>query len=331
MGDGWPTSSATAEGMDASELLAMEEAIAAGDVADPDAIAIARNGKLVYEWYADDSQRGLHDLRSATKSVTSLLVGMAVEAGAISSVDDSVSEYVSGGGDTFRAITLEHLLLMSSGLDCNDWVPASPGNEERMYRSDDWVSFVLGLPAARQPGEPATYCTGGVVLLGHVVARATGVRFDAFASTKLFEPLEVTQLAWDPTPEGGIDSGGHLQLRARDFLKLGQLVLSEGSWKGQQLVSADWIRLSTAAHTTLGDSQYGYLWWRNTFNIQGTPVETIFARGNGGQYLFVFPELSLTAAFTGSHYNQPEGDVPLELVGRFVLPATLQRPQSGGG
>lgn len=332
--DGWSVSSLDAEGLAPEFLESLEARIENGDYAAPDSLLIARNGKLVYERYWNGFERNEpHDLRSATKSLTSLLVGIAIDQGLLPGQDTPVlprlSAYAPLANPDARKeqLTVRHLLEMRTGLACDDWRPDSPGNEERMYRSRDWVRFVLDLPVAESPDTSSRYCTGGVVVLGALVQDAAALSFPEFSRRHLFAPLGITELAWDAAAGTGArtDTGGHLRLRPRDFAKVGQLVLDEGTWKGQPVVSKEWVRVSTEGRHPLGDSKYGYLWWRNTFTVQGTPVDAVFARGNGGQYLFVFPSLGLVAAFTGSHYNDPKQDQPIDMVGRHVLSAVLAR------
>lgn len=337
-GDGWEVSSLAAEGLDQARLDALERSLIEGQYQPPDALVVARNGRLVYEQYWNGfGPERLHDLRSATKSITSLLAGIAMDRGHIVGADARAvtffPEYqgLFRGDDRKARITLAHLLAMSSGLECNDWNPASAGNEEKMYRSRDWLRFVLGLPAVHEPGEVRSYCTGGVVLLGDVVARAAAQTIPAFSRDALFAPLGITRFEWQARPEGGTDTGGHLRLRPRDLAKVGQLLLDKGRWHGVQVVSSSWVETSTASRGRLGDSEYGDLWWRNTFRVSGAPFEAIFARGNGGQYLFVFPALRMVALFMGSHYNSPIGDQALEMCARFLLTAVGASEGSNGG
>ncbi|HEX8698900.1 MAG TPA: serine hydrolase [Myxococcaceae bacterium] len=328
--DGWEVSSLEAEGMNPERLAELERQLASGDYPAPDSLLIARNGKLVYERYWNGFSRDKsHDLRSATKSLTSMLTGIALEQKLLPGVDTPVlpllREYAPLKNEDARKerLTLRHLLQMRTGLACNDWQENSPGKEERMYDSRDWVKFILDLPMTEEPGQTSAYCTGGVVVLGAAVENAAGEPFPEFARRHLFEPLGITQLKWQHADGGRTDTGGHLHLRPRDFAKLGQVMLEGGRWRGQQLVPEAWVKESTTGSHPLGDSKYGYLWWVNTFGISGTPVDTFFARGNGGQYLFVFPSLNLVAVFTGSFYNEPESALALELCGRFVLTSAL--------
>lgn len=333
--DGWAVASFEDAGVQRSWFDALERDVKEGTVALPDAVLVARDGSLLYERYWNDFKReDAHDLRSATKSVTSLLVGMAHERGLLPDLDAPVLPLlpdlapVRNGDARKERITLRHLLQMRSGLSCDDWDAKSPGNEESMYDTHDWVRLIVDLPMRDDPGTVTRYCTGGVVLLGAVLEHVSGRSVADLSREWLFAPLAVQEFSWSAAGKRGTDTGGHLRLRPRDFLKLGQVVVNGGTWRGERLVSEEWVTESTKALGPLGDASHGLLWWSTRFVIQGTPVEVSFARGNGGQYVFVAPSLSLTAAFTASHYNEAGSALPLELFGRYVLPAALglERP-----
>jgi CubicO group peptidase (beta-lactamase class C family) len=290
---------------------------------------VMRRGRVVLEQYWNGYDRtALQDLRSATKSLTALLVGVAIDRGALSGVDEPVRTTLGGAfPDLDARLTLAHLLTMRSGLACDDRDPRSPGQEEQMYRAPDWARFFLELPRVEAPGEGAAhYCTGGAVLLGRVLATATGRPVPAFAAEVLFGPLGIHGEQWASFDEGRqTDTGGHLSLRPEDLARIGQLMLQHGAWAGRQLVSRAWIDQATAEHTHLdGAKPYGYLWWRTRFSHQGHPVEAFFAGGNGGQYLFVVPELELVAVFTGGNYNSPKAHRPFEVMKASIIPSVLR-------
>jgi CubicO group peptidase (beta-lactamase class C family) len=230
---------------------------------------------------------------------------------------------VAPAATALAAISVRHLLAMQSGLACDDWDPRSPGQEDTMYETADWVAFVAALPVTAPPGTRTTYCTGGVVVIGAVLEAVARQPIPALSRAWLFAPLGITRFAWQPAGRRGSDTGGHLQLAARDFAKLGQLVLNRGTWRDRRVVSAAFLDEATRDRGKLGDSSYGLLWWRNTFTVKGTPVPVIFARGNGGQMLFIAPSLELVVAFQGSHYNRPATDSPIGQLGRYILPAVL--------
>ena len=152
-----------------------------------------------------------------------------------------------------RAITIRHLLDMRSGLECNDWNSASRGNEERMYDTRDWVGFILDLPMANDPGTVASYCTGGVIVLGQVISWRSGMALDAYAAAYLFAPLGIQQSSWRKAPDGSATGGGGLKLRPRDAARFGQLYLNGGVWNGARVVPADWVTRSRERVTPLGE------------------------------------------------------------------------------
>ncbi|RKG72110.1 class A beta-lactamase-related serine hydrolase [Corallococcus exercitus] len=337
--DGWAVASFEDAGVQRPWFDALEHDVSEGTVEVPDAVLVARGGQLLYERYWNGFTREeAHDLRSATKSVTSLLVGMAHERGLLPDLDAPVLPLlphlapVRNPDPRKERITVRHLLQMRSGLSCDDWDPKSPGNEERMYDTDDWVRFIVDVPMRDEPGTVTRYCTGGVVLLGAVLEHVSGRSVADLSREWLFAPMQVQDVTWQRAGKQGTDTGGHLRLRPRDFLKVGQLML-DGVWQGERLTSEAWVAESGKALGPLGDAGYGLLWWTARFVINGTPVEVFFARGNGGQYVFVAPSLDLTAAFTGSHYNDEAGSaLPLVLFGQYVLPAALgmERPGARG-
>lgn len=325
--DGWQVADLQSAGLDVALIDALMTEIERGTYDAPDALLIARNGRLVYEqyWTGFDGD-ALHDLRSATKSVTSALSGLVLSD---AQLDTPIESLLPGytplqNPDARKSrITPRHLLSMNAGLSCDDWQPDSPGNEECMYKSADWVRFILDLPAQDEPGARTAYCTGGVVVLGAILEEVAKQPIPVLAQ-RLFTPLGITSAHWAEAAGGRTDTGGHLELRARDFAKLGQLFVDGGRWHGNQVVSEAWIATSTAGRAPLADGRYGYLWWVNTFTIGTTSTDFFFARGNGGQHLFVFPSLSLVVLFLASAYNQPTMDQPIEMTGRYILRAALK-------
>ena len=160
--------------------------------------------------------------------------------------------------------------------------------------------------------------------LGRVVSEVSKQSFPAFANDVLFAPLGIRGANWqDFDQHRQTDTGGHLALRPRDLAKIGQLVLQQGKWNGQQLVSNSWIQQATSEHTRIdkANMSYGYLWWRMSFPYKGIRAQLFFASGNGGQYIFVMPELDMVTVFTGGNYNSPKAGLPFQLLSKFIVPA----------
>lgn len=308
--DQWTLAAPASVGMDAAELALAAAAVDAKSGVS--AMLVMRHGQPVFEQYWNGFDKDtLHDLRSATKSITSLLVGIAIDQHALGGVDDPISRWLAadypGAPALSDGLVLENLLTMRSGLACNDWNVDSPGQEENMYAHQDWVAFWLGLPLKYPPGTVTSYCTGNPVVLGRILVEATHQAIPAFAQATLLGPLGITSAVWNTYDDGAqTDTGGHMHMRPRDMARIGQLALQHGQWNGRQLVSAAWMDASTSEHTEFDDGPtdgYGYLWWHGTMTWQGRDVPMFFANGAGGQYIFVVPQLDLVAVFTGENYG----------------------------
>lgn len=325
--DGWETASLVAQDINAEPIIDMIARLDAGEYAGVSSVLLARGGKLVLEAYFDDWERDeLHSTRSASKAVTSALVGIAIDQGFIDSVDTPLLPYfpeydgqIANWDARKRDITLAHLLSMTSGVR---------GNEDAMYPEEDWIKFYLDQPLVADPGSTFSYATSGVVTLGNVITRASDLRVPAFTDRFLFEPMGITEYRWPITNSRGNQglamTGGGLKLRPRDMLKFGQLYLDDGEWRGQRLISSEWIAASTRKHATsnLYGEDFGYLWRMIDREVAGKPVRSFEAWGNGGQFIMVFPAFDLVAVFTGENYGQfPEMERPFELIDRFILPA----------
>jgi CubicO group peptidase (beta-lactamase class C family) len=322
--DGWKVADARATGWNMATLAALEQAIADGKAPNTSSVLIVRDGALVYERYFGDADRQtLHDTRSATKSITALLVGAAIDRGRLPGAQAKVYDAF---GDRHwqqpdprkRAITVEDLLTMSSQLECDDDNAFSSGNEERMYVSADWTRFVLDLPIKgyapwmRRPedsphGRAFSYCTAGSFLLGALLEKVTGQPLQDFAAQALERPLGIADARWGRSAEGVGMGGGGTRYRSRDLAKFGQLLLDQGRWRGRRIVAADWVRAMTTVHAQAReDADYGYLLWRFRFPVRGVERGVWAMSGNGGNYVFVLPEERLVVVITRSAYNTPK-------------------------
>ncbi|MEO0346331.1 MAG: serine hydrolase [Pseudomonadota bacterium] len=326
-GDGWTTASVVARSIDAAKIQEMLTRVHAGDYAGVSSIVLARDGALVLDAYFGQWDRDdLHSSRSASKAITSALVGIAIDQGFVASVDAPVLPYfpeyagdIENWDARKEAITLAHLLSMTSGVR---------GNEDAMYPTDDWIKFYLDQPLVADPGSTFSYATSGVVTLGNVITRASELRVPAFTDKYLFEPMGITEYKWPITNSRGNQglamTGGGLNLRPRDMLKFGQLYLDGGVWQGERLISEAWIEVSTQKHATsnLYGEDFGYLWRMIDREVDGQPVRSFEAWGNGGQFIMVFPTFDLVAVFTGENYGKfPDMERPFELIDRYILPA----------
>lgn len=297
---------------------------------------LTRGGRSLAAYSAIELGRAPPDLRSATKSITAILAGIALARGHIPSLKARVAELLPEYRKALEtdprksAMSVEDLLTMRSGLDCDDWTPGSPGHEDTMYEKRDWLAFWSAVPVRDVPGTRFSYCTGNVIALGAIIARGSGVPLDAYAESHLFAPLGITGARWDSFNRGqGIDAGGHLRMQPADLVRIGELVLNGGTWQGKQIVSANWISAMTTAHADIRErkQRYGYLWWIDETSQPNLPrTRLLMAWGNGGNFLIVMPELKTIAAFTGMRFNQPDALQPLLWLRDRLLPAFTATP-----
>jgi CubicO group peptidase (beta-lactamase class C family) len=313
LSDGWEVSSLEAEGIDTGKIEALTRQMITEDrFVNVLSMAVVRNGKLVHEAYSPYCQRNtLHVLASITKSVSSTLIGIAIDKGFIESVDakviDLLPEYADAVTDPrFEQITVEHLMTMTSGLEWFEQGSSynDPRNSEyRMVESEDWVRFVLSRPVRDPPGETFLYNTGGIHLLSAIIKSTTGQYANEFAEEHLFHPMGIRAYQWNRDPRGHPCTGGTdggVGLRARDLAKFGWLFLHDGTWKGKQIVSPQWIETATRKHQQFpgGRSSYGYNWFPGSKVVDGKSYDYVASFGYGGQNLFLVPELDLIVVFT---------------------------------
>ena len=334
--EGWDSAPPEEVGMTAGPLQQMVRRIVdtpmdAVDAPDVHGFLVARHGKLVLEEYFHGYSRDLpHGTRSASKSITTTLVGIGVHEGVLD-LDIPVYEAMIDGAPPAdldpRAgrMTLRHLITMTSGLACDDRDPSSPGGEDRMQSHEDqpdWLRYTLDLPMEHEPGEHAAYCSGGQNLAGGVLARRSGEWLPEFYRRRFAQPLDAGRYHMNLAPTGEGYGGGGLFIKPRDFLKLGQVYLNDGVWKGRRLLDAGWAAAATTTDKTIGDEGYGYGWWLFSYPFAGGEVAAYYAGGNGGQYVIVLPELDLVVAIFAGNYNQRVMHVPkYQYVRDYVLRA----------
>ena len=319
--DGLATSSPESEGVASKTLRDMEAAIRGGEFKKIGSVLVARHGKLVYEANFEGDATTLRDTRSATKSITDALMGIAIGEKKLG-VDSRVlallpqrARNMQNRDPRKEKIAVEDFLTMSSPLECDDWNDASRGNEERMYLVEDWAQFILDLPVRGRMhvgeqvdppkyGRYFSYCTGGVFTLSEVLEKATRQRTDRYAQEKLFGPLGITDAQWVYSPMNIPQTGGGLRLTSRDLLKIAELYRGGGVWHGVRIVDEAWVRASTQPHAEIDDqTEYGYLWWIKTFKSGGKGYPAYFMSGNGGNKVAVFPGLELAVVITSTNYG----------------------------
>jgi CubicO group peptidase (beta-lactamase class C family) len=334
--DGWQISSLTKEDIDPEGINDLMEAILNGSYMNIHSILLVRNGKLVLEEYFHGYHREkLHQIRSATKSIGSVLIGIAIDKEFISNASQKVYPYFRSydpkqeWDERTKDVKLRHLLTMTSGYDCDDH-NSNFGCEKKMYESSDWVEYALNLPFADQPGKHWAYNSASLSLVGEMISKTSNMNIPDFAEKYLFDPLGIADFQWGFSPKGRAWLAGNAKMRPRDMAKFGYMVLNEGRWQNKQIVSKKWLKESTAEHVPLphmrlhgGNYGYGYLWWSVRLTVKNHILDAIAASGNGGQIITVFPTLDLVAVFTGGNYNNSLSAQPVAMLIRYILPAMM--------
>ncbi len=357
----WPVATPKSQSMNADSLKKIDDLISSGANGNIDAMFITRNGKLIYKktytrdyykiygdsmnkksglnsldpssqynyynpwWHPYYHQTELHTLQSVTKTITSVIIGVAVSRGDFPDISSPVlsffdAEQVKNIDERKRRLTVKHLLTMTAGIDWNESVPYShPKNDcTIMEASFDWTKYVIDKPMEAEPGQIFEYNSGASQLLSHIFRKATGKDIEEYAAQYLFSPLGIQQFYWKRTPMGLPDTEGGLYLRADDLAKIYYLFLKEGNWNGKQIISKDWVKNSVTPAISVGQgTQYGYKWW--LFQYADNPTRYVWAgSGFGGQWPMVIPEYNIVAVFTGWNIVRGPGLRTMETIRRLV-------------
>jgi CubicO group peptidase (beta-lactamase class C family) len=338
--DGLDVASPEAVGLRRDVLRSLLDA-GAGDLhRDLRSVLVARQNRLVFEVYFNGSDREtLHDIRSAAKSITGTLVGLALHAGRIPSLETPFLEFFEQYAPETTAtagkwkVTIRHLLEMTSGFDADEDEPQTPGSEERMEARQDWVRFALDVPMAAPSGQRWAYASINTVLLGEIVSSVTARDLKDWANEKLLAPLEFGPYDWRRGPQGQVAAQGNLWVRPRDLLKFGLLFLQHGRWRDRQLVPGAWIDEATSPRIKLPRDQetgygdlyrgYAYHWWTGAERVGARTVPFYFASGNGGQRLFVISDLDLVVVVTSSAYGRFRAHRHSHAILRQILGAVM--------
>lgn len=340
--DSWPKATPESVGMDPYAIASFDADLANGKYPYVDSMLIIRCGKNVYErnyphnyakiYYQEAHTKGplnsrltgiynyfdpqyhpyykssnAHSMQSITKTVTSVIMGIAIGRGDfLAELDTPILQFFDIStarnlDDRKLRITVRDLLTMRSGLDWEEDVPYyDPRNcSSSMEATDDWVQFVIDRPMTHEPGTFFAYSSGVSELLGYTFQRVTGQDIETYAIEHLFKPLGFRDHYWKHTPLGLVDTQGGLYLRLHDLAKIGDTYLHDGMWNGRRIVPSDWIRQSTTPSTDarLG-MKYGFQWWLIPYGpAQGRLAWA--ALGLGGQRLLVLPEEKIILVFTG--------------------------------
>ena len=319
--EGWETSTFSAENMDQSKIDELLTRKQIGSYAKIHSILVIKNGKLVLEEYFSGITRDwpfgqgqyiqferstLPHQASITKSIVSILMGIALENNIINSLDlqpfDFFPQYPSyeNWNNLKSQMTLKDLITMTAGFE---WGEDGDSFFSLIFPTNDWIKSSLDLPVIYTPGQHWDYFSPGPDILGAVISEASGMDLSLFAEQYLFNPLGITETEWYITPTGRAFGGGCHKMKPIDMAKIGFMILNGGQWQGQQIVSQSWINESTMEY----NADYGYLWWLFTVQVNYTNMECIVAAGAGGQRIYSIPDLDMVVVFTAGYYDSTLG------------------------
>ena len=342
--DGWQSSSWDSVQINSEKLQILVNKICDTTYQNIHSILIIKEGKLVFEQYFPgyrfnyeiEDYKGkftnfnlhtIHNLASVTKSVTSILFGIAKDMGFITNLDEKLFKFFprySSLNDSMKdKITLEHLLTMTSGLEWNEQNVSLRKVENdiiQLFLTPDPVKYILSKPAIHPPGSNFYYNGGNTNLLGKIIQETSGQKLDVFAKKYLFDPLSIHQYRWVYLKPDLVYTSGNLKLRPRDMAKIGYLMLNKGIWKSKRVVSSQWIENSTRPHFHFSNKEgYGYQWWIKQYELGTSSVYSFAALGWGGQNIIVFPVLNTVVVLTGGNYATKSPND--EIIYRYILPS----------
>ena len=332
-GAGWPLSS---DEYDLAKIRELNRKIVQKDFKDITSVVVVKDGKLLVEEYFNGADRTtLHNTRSVGKTFTSALMGAAIRDGHIKSLDQTLGEFYdlksfANFSPKKSAVTLKNMMTMSSAFLGSDNDAASPGNEENMYPTSNWVKFALDLPMddAKENGKQWDYFTAGVVLLGDILDRSVPGGLERYADRVLFKPLGITRYQWQYTPQKVVNTAGGLAMSSLDYAKFGQLYKNRGRWNGVSVLPEEWVVESFRKYQAVPfivDGHYGLLFWNMTYRVDGRPYETFFCTGNGGSKIFVFLDQPLVVVITATAYGKPYMHTQVDkMMERYILPAVVK-------
>jgi CubicO group peptidase (beta-lactamase class C family) len=329
LGDGWDVSSPGREGADSAALFRLIRDLQS-DSRRIHGLLIVKNNKLIVESYFDGWHRNrLQSMRSASKSIASTLVGIAIDKGFIVGIDQSILDFFPEYADLRTAdkdkIQLQHVLSMTAGLhwDQDSFPPEDPRNDEyQLDESDDGFRYLLEKNVVSTPGKNFKYNSGCSDLLLGIVDHTAKISADRFAEDYLFKPLGIESYGWRKSNNGYPNGGYGLHMYPRDIIKVGQMFLDSGKWKGNQIVSSSWVKQATSEYISLDDRVgYGFQWWIWNEKIGEQMVRRYQAQGKGGQIICVVPEFNAVIVMTGANFDNFYSQIPYAILRNRILPA----------
>lgn len=314
------------------QLTEMESHILKDSLPNTHSVLISKKGKIIYENYFDGYNSQIpHDMRSASKSISSAIVGIAKDKSLFNNVDQSIFDFLPKEYQVYKdslksKIDIKSLLTMSSGLDAVDFgiKRKSLASEDNYQPTQDWTKTILQAPMINEPNTHANYGSANPYLLGVAMYSTVSEPLELFMDKNLFQKLGISNYIIQTDMIGRPYFGGGMYLIPRDMIKFGELYLNKGKSNGKQILSENWINDSFKDYRVLENTPdkngYGYLWWHNNYEFDGDSIESIEARGAGGQYIFVLPKLEMVVVITSGNYRNGKTQQPELILEKYILP-----------
>ncbi len=314
------------------QLTEMESLILKDSLPNTHSVLISKNGKILYENYFDGYNSQIpHDMRSASKSIGSAIVGIAKHKSLFENVDQSIfdflpKEYQTNKDSLKSKIDIKSLLTMSSGLDAVDFgiERKSLASEDNYQPTQDWTKTVLQAPMINEPNTQANYGSANPYLLGVAMDSVVSEPLELFMDKNLFQKLGISNYIIQTDISGRPYFGGGMYLTPRDMMKFGELYLNKGKSNGKQILSENWVNNSfknyRVLENTVDKNGYGYLWWHYKYQFNGTSIKSNEARGAGGQYIFVLPKLEMVVVITSGNFRNGKFQQPELILEKYILP-----------
>jgi CubicO group peptidase (beta-lactamase class C family) len=316
------------------QLSEMESLISKDSLPNTHSVIISIKGEVIYEKYFDGYNSKIpHDTRSALKSISSAVVGIAKDQSLFKNVEQSIFNFLPKHYQPQKEslkfkIDIKSLLTMSSGLDAIDYGiganPKSTAREDRYQMTKDWTESILNAPMIYAPNTKANYGSANPYLLGVAIDSMVTEPLELFINQNLFERLGISNYILQTDLTGRPYFGGGMYLTPIDMVKFGELYLNKGRLNGKKVLSENWVENSfknyRVLENTVDKNGYGYLWWHNDYSFKGTYIKSTEARGAGGQYIFVLPQLDMVVVITSGNYVNGKTQQPELILENYILP-----------
>ena len=284
-------------------------------------VLVSKSKQIIFEYYKEGFNKdSMHNTRSVGKTVTAILAGIAIDQGFIESESVKAAAFFpelepfKNPDKRKHQISLQHLLAMSGPLECSDWNSFSRGNEDRMYIVEDWSGFYFDLPIKALPSwevsddpkypRPFSYCTAGAQLVGEIVQRATKQDIEVFSKKALFDPLNIAKIKWNRASTGRAHMGGGLELTSTGWLKMAQLLTTNGTFDGQKIVSSTWVNQMLTPQSQIEENMdYGYFVWLPEKSIADKKLKIAMLSGTGGNRIYSLPEHDTSIVITKNAFR----------------------------